>query len=115
MSESFLALREEYDKVLRQTIEALEKRLLKESALIMRAWRKELGTTECGIAMCEHIRRTLRSLGGMESIGDYALSHSDQELLSLLDHLTGVCKRLTSLCCGHSAGDPGLDDLSKPH
>jgi hypothetical protein len=97
--DAFVAMRTEYETPLERTERALLDRHLERPAAAMRAWRGELGAAKCGHMICEHVQRTLRSLGGMESIGEIATTRGDRELIALVEGLSSICTKIREYFC----------------
>jgi hypothetical protein len=81
-----------------QAIESiLSRHKLEESAKTMALWREEIASTESFASLCQKASRTMRSFAGMESIGEFAISTDNRELMGLIDRLYSICKLLCSL------------------
>jgi hypothetical protein len=96
---AFAELKAEYDSSLARMEQAVVERHLQGPAKAMHAWRQELEEAECNSLICKHAQRTIRSLGGMESIGEIASTSDDHELLALVEALSQTCIKISSCCC----------------
>ena len=85
----------QYDHELCEMVRALETRRLKGSAVVYREWQNELAGINSADELRKHAKRTARSFGGMESIGEIALADGDKELLQLIDSLFATCAKIT--------------------
>lgn len=95
----FAELKAEYGSLLARMEQALVERNLQGPAKAMHAWRQELEGAECNSMICKHAQRTIRSLGGMESIGEIASTSDDHELLALVEAISQTCIKISSCCC----------------
>jgi hypothetical protein len=76
MSPELLA---EYYELLRQTQDMLTRHRAKQWATVLQEWRAELTDSTRKADLQRHLERTARALGGMESIGEVALSRHDND------------------------------------
>jgi hypothetical protein len=82
----------QYDRQLERIEDSLNMHLAPVWANILHAWRNELHNVSDLTALKKHAARTSRSLGGMESLGEVALTTDDPELLTLIEDVYASCK-----------------------
>ena len=99
MAGDFAELKAEYGGLLTRMEQALACRPLQGAAKAMRAWRQELEGVECNCLICKHAQRTIRSLGGMESVGEIASTSDDHELLAIVEALSRTSTKISSCYC----------------
>jgi len=72
----------------------LARHLAKQWVSVLQAWRAELTDSTPEADLKRHAERTARALGGMESIGEVALSSQDDEFKKVLDALYATCLKI---------------------
>ena len=86
-----------YRAALRTMQEELRKRRLLRWVPALEDWEGQLSAGMDDEDLCRHARRTMRSLGGMESIGEMASGLRDRALIELVEHLHNAAKRVAAL------------------
>jgi hypothetical protein len=84
----------EYDRLLEEIQNALQARHHDKWVSVLRGWREELRQGNSKGMLGAHAKRTARSLGGMESIGEIAQTHQDERLLKLVESLFAKCEEV---------------------
>lgn len=82
----------QYDRELQRVEDCLKMHHEPGWANILKVWRNELKHVSDQGVLKKHAARTSRSLGGMESLGEVALTINDPELLRLIEDLFASCE-----------------------
>jgi hypothetical protein len=84
----------EYRRLMSQTQDTLALYHQNEWVAGLQKWRDELTSAMPTVDLRKHAERKARALGGMESIGEIALSCQDSAFGELLDKLYATCRRI---------------------
>lgn len=88
----------EYNVLLGDVQEKLQIRHQDVWVSALQRWRDELTENLSNMALSAHAKRTARTLGGMESIGEIASADRDQRFLELVEALFAKCREIEKAC-----------------